>query len=584
MWMNLMQDGYTHVARLIYLADNIRNLGVFGQLNSKVYFGMINDAGYGYPLFYGDSLMYPFALCLNILGPSKSKAEILYKVYSTLSYILQFAISFICVYKTLSIYEKNNVNKARAYRINKSDVQLMVSYVWIATPLSLSNLYYKTSQRTLASAFIILAMYGCYMIIEGCKNAGNRVKTIRYQIMLQLSMWVILTQHNITFIITVIILAVEVLTLVVVNKTCKINILKLIRALGIQIITFSLQSFNFVIPMLKALNSGIYVISNQRYNLQSQINTDFRGLFFPDWTLSTLNYALTGSYQNDVYMSTGYYGFYYTIFLIFGIYLIIKGKKSLGIVNITYEIVAYTVIYQKISISQLQFMQYRFRLNTIFDIVMLVILVIDIIEVPGKSAKHLSQSVIFVSVISQILQIQLIQTAVSLDYNEQIQIGNGGEYLVYNEKYVLCEDETIQYNTNKQVNDIINYIESFKDSVDLERVYDKGEFKQIINIDRDQESFKVISNDNMLQLPYIYYDGYNVRINGKDTEIQFDKLGLIQVDISNYDCQTLKIEVNYSASDFDKLLSIVQILTILMQVTVYIIMTVKKRESSSEES
>lgn len=576
MWMNLMQDGYTHVTRLIYLADNIRNLGVFGQLNSKVYFGMIDGAGYGYPLFYGDSLMYPFAICLNILGPSKSKAEILYKIYSTLSYIIQFAISFICVYKALSIYEKNNVNKARAYRINKSDVQLLISCVWIATPLSLSNLYYKTSQRTLASAFIILAMYSCYMIIEGCKNDDNRVKTIKYQIMLQLSMWVILTQHNITFIITVIILAVEVLTIVIVNKTCKIKVLKLIRALGIQIITFSLQSFNFVIPMLKALSSGIYVINNQRYNLQSQVNTDFRGLFFPDWTLSTLNYVLTGSYQNDVYMSTGYYGFYYTIFLIFGIYLIIKGKKSLGIANIAYVIVAYTVIYQKININRLQFMQYRFRLNTIFDIVMLVILVIDIIEVPGKSAKHLRQSVIFVSVISQILQIQLIQTAVSLEYNEQIQIGNGGEYLVYNEKYVLCEDETIQYNTNKQVNDIINYIKSFKDNIDLERVYDKGEFKQLINIDRDQEGFKVISNDNMLQLPYIYYDGYNIKINGNDTGIQIDELGLIQVDISNYDCQTLKIEVNYSASDFDKLLSIIQILTILMQVTVYMIMTVKK--------
>lgn len=66
LFLNPIDDAGAHIARIEYLADNIQNLGIFGALQSKVYFGMIRDAGYGYPMFYGDILLYPFAIILAI--------------------------------------------------------------------------------------------------------------------------------------------------------------------------------------------------------------------------------------------------------------------------------------------------------------------------------------------------------------------------------------------------------------------------------------------------------------------------------------------------------------------------------------
>ena len=62
-------------------------MGILGAArNWKIYFSMMHRSGYGYPMFYGDILLWPFALAMiglenmGLLGRDSESAFLMYKV------------------------------------------------------------------------------------------------------------------------------------------------------------------------------------------------------------------------------------------------------------------------------------------------------------------------------------------------------------------------------------------------------------------------------------------------------------------------------------------------------------------------
>lgn len=87
LFLNAIDDAASHIARLQGLVDNINQMGILGAIrNNKIYFSMMHGSGYGYPMFYGDILLWPFALAMigleniGLLGRDSESAFLMYKV------------------------------------------------------------------------------------------------------------------------------------------------------------------------------------------------------------------------------------------------------------------------------------------------------------------------------------------------------------------------------------------------------------------------------------------------------------------------------------------------------------------------
>lgn len=87
LFLNPIDDAASHIARLQGLVDNINQMEILGAAkNWKIYFSMMHGSGYGYPMFYGDILLWPFALAMiwleniGLLGRDSESAFLMYKV------------------------------------------------------------------------------------------------------------------------------------------------------------------------------------------------------------------------------------------------------------------------------------------------------------------------------------------------------------------------------------------------------------------------------------------------------------------------------------------------------------------------
>lgn len=678
--LNPIDDAVAHIARIEYLQDNIQNLGIFGAMHSKVYFGMVRDAGYGYPMFYGDILLYPFAILLSLqktLGFDKQiglDAYTLYRIVLSMQFIGVFFSSYIAANKFL----KHHIEEIEIpYNVDRKDLQLLIGFLYTVMPYTIMNLH-NQAYRIVATVIIPWVIYNAFEIY--LQSDKRSVK--RNIVWLAITMSLVILTHLIQAVYVSVVLIVFIIYEVVTNE--KLNtraIKKYLASAGICVMLVA----QFIVPMVIALQSGVYAVSNTQYNLSGEYNTTLIGLFFPEWIVVTVLQLLSIPDSEIMhYGQTGYYGFYYLILLIFGVKFVVPGMLTdeteqqskidnrtqglkLGLMciayTIVYVIICFTGAFQKL----IEFTQFRYRLNTVFDcglIYLIIKILLYNIEYTGKiekdavtlnnrsknsglniqekeiskfnkERKNLLNYLVTIGYITIALQI-LYSSMLNIGRGELgIQVGGGGEYLVYNKLYDEYDENKVaalQYNTQNQIIDLTNYIDTFKDNENVEYLNKNGKIKEytITNVQQTIESLrntteKIINNreketgrkvdetqsisSNSLVLPINYYPGYEITItsddsrrsievgnidkvdlekhfidNGKDFKVS--NLGLIQIDLtdSETNSQTLKVNVEYTGTNIENATYIVQFISwIFILIAVgYIEYDLRKNRNKSE--
>lgn len=553
---------------------------------------MLHGAGYAFPTFYGDIQLYLLATPLSLIDAQDKVYEQAYKIYLACTYISQFIAWYIqtdLIMKLPCIKEKLS--------INRKELSLLAQILQVSTPYAIQNLL-QQSVRIAATQAIPVAIYNFLAIYLKRKGNDKNSKTsiLANIIGLQMQMWFIVNQHNITFILQVLMLVIIYIAIQIHelyrNKRVTREMLVLTLNYMISAQICAVQSLYLIVPMIEQLKTKIYVVSNQVYDLQSLQSQDIRGLFFGDILLGVI-YSIFGVQQkNDAaYSGTGYTILYIALLVVISVAVFLrkhrKVEKTVAIMNIAYTLCYIGVMYTSFNPKFLQFMQFKLRLNTIFDVVFIALVILNIAvfnEYREKIVKYLLKVVSITCVIQVLLQMFIQQTG----YDTQVQIGGGAEYLVYNKAYSLENSNAIiTYGTEKQVTDIVDYIEYFNslDGIQIETP-ESQEFKQIIHINslesvanKLQEAYRNIDTKQAsdketftLWLPIAYYKQYyNIKIDGNTVEYSPSPIGLIQVEIpkNSVNNQTT-IDIEYNIQNTYKALGIIQIAQVIVQIGVLI--------------
>lgn len=585
--LNPIDDAGAHIARIEYLQDNIQNLGIFGAMHSKVYFGMVRDAGYGYPMFYGDILLYPFAILLSLqkaLGFDKSigfDAYTIYKIFLS----VQFLCVFLSAYLQAKKFFKYHMSQVEMpYNINIQDLQMLIGFLYVMMPYNVMNLH-NQAYRIAATALLPWVIYNAFEIyLQTGKNSKTDKRSVKRNVIwLQITMTLVIMTHVISAVYVQVVLIIFIIYEVIMNRELNIRAIK--RYLIAAGITILLSSF-LIFPMFMALKSGIYTVSNSQYDLAGTYNTTLIGLFVPEW-IYVLIAQLMGVPETEQlhYGAVGYYGFYYQLLLIYGIYAAFSGmlsdetdqiirennkaeKAELGTICIIYQVIYLIFNYTGIAQKLIEFTQFRYRLNTIFDFGLIYLIIkillhnlgakpIDGVDNFAGFNTGLSDTVADIDkynrnrqiILNILICIAVITVQLSLFYSQVLnigrgelglQVGGGGEYLVYNDLYNNMEttsEYALHYGTAEQINDIADYIDQFKTFEDIEikdvenaintREYEISNISQAIQelnntLDSIEENRQNLQGrevqeiqsrqKNSLALPIIYYPGYRIEI------------------------------------------------------------------------
>ena len=676
--LNPIDDAGAHIARIEYLQDNIQNLGIFGAMHSKVYFGMVRDAGYGYPMFYGDILLYPFAILLSLqkaLGFSESiglDAYTIYKVFLS----VQFLCVFLSAYLQAKKFFKYHMSQVEMpYNINIQDLQMLIGFLYVTMPYNVVNLH-NQAYRIAATALLPWVIYNAFEIyLQTGKNSKTDKRSVKRNVIwLQITMTLVIMTHVISAVYVQVVLIIFIIYEVIMNRQLNIRAIK--RYLIAAGITILLSSF-LIFPMFMALKSGIYAVSNSQYDLAGAYNTTLIGLFVPEW-IYVLIAQLIGIPETEQlhYGAVGYYGFYYQLLLIYGIYAVLSGmlpdetdqtirednkaeKVELGTVCIIYQVIYLIFNYTGIAQKLIEFTQFRYRLNTIFDFGLIYLIIKILLHNLGAKPINgidnfagynigLSDTVEDIDkynrnrqiILNILICIAVITVQLPLFYSQVLnigrgelglQVGGGGEYLVYNDLYNNMEttsEYALHYGTAEQINDIADYIDQFKTSENIEikdvgsvintREYEISNISQEVQelnntLDSIEENRQNLQGrkvqeiqsrqKNSLALPIIYYPGYRIEIlsfddikgniksvqtlvtgykavdNDVETNVVINNLGFIQLNLSDELLNNQKIEVNvkYTGTTLDNITFIIQFITWIVVAIAVIQIEVDKR-------
>lgn len=696
--LNPIDDAGAHIARIEYLQDNIQNIGIFGAMHSKVYFGMVRDAGYGYPMFYGDILLYPFAILLSLqkaLGFDKSiglDAYTIYKIFLS----FQFLCVFLSAYLQAKKFFKYHMSQVEMpYNINIQDLQMLIGFLYVMMPYNVMNLH-NQAYRIAATALLPWVIYNAFEIyLQTGKNSKTDKRSVKRNVIwLQITMTLVIMTHVISAVYVQVVLIIFIIYEVIMNRELNIRAIK--RYLIAAGITILLSSF-LIFPMFMALKSGIYAVSNSQYDLAGAYNTTLIGLFVPEW-IYVLIAQLIGIPETEQlhYGAVGYYGFYYQLLLIYGIYAAFSGmlsdetdqtirednkaeKTELGTICIIYQIIYLIFNYTGIAQKLIEFTQFRYRLNTIFDFGLIYLIIKILLHNLGakpidgvdnfagynkyrktdygmeSDREHnnigLSDTVADIAkynrnrqiILNILICIAVITVQLSLFYSQilnigrgelGLQVGGGGEYLVYNDLYnnmKTTSEYALHYGTAEQINDIADYIDQFKTSENIEindvenaintRKYEISNISQTIyelnnTLDSIEENRQNLQGrkvqeiqsrqKNSLALPIIYYPGYRIEIlsfddikgvetivtrykavdnnveavdNDVETNVVVNNLGFIQLNLSDELLNSQKIEVNvkYTGTTLDSITFIIQFITWIFVAIAVIQIEVDKR-------
>lgn len=579
LFLNPIDDAASHIARLQGLVDNINQMGILGAArNWKIYFSMMHGSGYGYPMFYGDILLWPFALAMigleniGLLGRDSESAFLIYRVVLQISLWITFIQAYICQSKAIKnkLIKVTKSNDDRVF--SDKDLSFLIAFFYLMTPYIVMTLH-NQSYRVAAYGIVPWVIYNLVQILYKSDDEATGIDKYHCLNILGLAvqMWLLLETHLITTLyVSIVLMIIYVRYLIIDKNTVKEKIVRTIYV-GIAAIICMVLSFRFLTEMLNQLGAGYLVVSNTTNDLGQKYSTQLIGTFIPEWMVAQFG-DITGIYDSQKihFGSVGYIGFYYIGLIILGIVGIVQsnseaGKlsqiKKLQVIQIVYSIIYFilmgTSIFQKI----LEFTQFRYRLNTMLDIGLICIGICWITS--EISDKTINKIVKYILIVQSITVFGNIAYSSMLDIGRgdlSIQVGGGAEYLQFNSNYDIFEqtrdDYPLHYDVKSQVTDMLKYKKDFEDNLETigyDHEYTVGDTGLIYWFDIDKTTLGWLeaiwdSNDGdgsekNLVVPVTYYKGIyratieKVGTNGQTelVELTINKsdLGYCQIDDSN---------------------------------------------------
>lgn len=569
LFLNPIDDAASHIARLQGLVDNINQMGILGAArNWKIYFSMMHGSGYGYPMFYGDILLWPFALAMiglenmGLLGRDSESAFLMYRVVLQISLWVTFIQAYICQSKAIKnklikVTKRDKLgDKDRLF--SDKDLSFLIAFFYLMTPYIVMTLH-NQSYRVAAYGIVPWVIYNLIQILYKSDDKASEIdkkaaKTGKYRCLnilgLAVQMWLLLETHLITTLyVSIVLIIIYVRYLIIDKSTVKEKIDRTIYA-GIAAVMCIILSFQFLTEMLKQLGAGYLVVSNTTNDLGQKYSTQLIGTFIPEWMVAQFG-DITGIYDSQKihFGSVGYVGFYYIGLIILGIVGIVQSKseksskiKKLQIIQIIYSIIYFILMGTQIFQKLLEFTQFRYRLNTMLDIGLICIGICWITS--EISDKTVNKIVKYILIIQSITVFGNIAYSSMLDIGRgdlSIQVGGGAEYLQFNSNYDIFEwtrdDYPLHYDVKNQVTDMLKYKKDFEDNLETigyDHEYTVGDTGLTYWFDIDKTTLGWLeaiqdSNDEdgcekNLVVPVTYYKGiYKATIEKVGTSEDIDR-------------------------------------------------------------
>ena len=525
----LKDDGIVHFNRIQCIANNIQTQGFIGAMQQKIYYSAIDNMGYAFPTFYGDILLYPFAILQILLSNYINTYWIIglyFQVMSVLA-IVQFR------YYIGKIYNIDGVK--------------LISLIYILMPYFQYFSIRQTTGEVVAWALYPMIFYGFSRILNMKENEMFDAKA-----------YITLVQQLVILLLSHLIQAYIVIWALVIWSVYRFKIiLKLNRiiTLAISALTTCLITSYYIFPMLEQINKNYIVLNYTNNDLYNPIQLSLGSLFLPSWIFTILE--VTTGFNVEIISGNGFSPAYFGLMLVVA-YKIITVNKENKLDKFKYTIFIIGVLFIQSHLVRIiqpifEKIQFPFRF---LGLLSFIILVFILKNWNGIDDKHIR---LMINVL--LLSVQLVALENNIVYQKytdiigntdiQLQIGSGCEYLPYIEDYT--KRGIVSFRDQYNINELLRNIGNSKASeIDTEIIKGGYSVKGLNEIER---------NTKQILLPITYNPNYSAfDKDGKEYHIKLGSYGLVEVTDVESDINNLNIIYTYQ--DIEIYSTILQIVTL----------------------
>ena len=526
-------DGYVHILRIIGTSKILQD-GVFPPLICSSF-----CRGFGYAI----NLFYP---------PLVTYGPLLFKLfcnhYYTCLKIYAFCTILISGYTMYSLI--NEITKNR-------QISIIVAIIYIFIPYRLETIYNRFAIGEFSAyMFLPLLFLGLYNLLQGDKNKHYYIAIAGIGLMLSHT---ISTEYAAIFAFIYLLLNIK-------KVLKKENLIKI----GINIIFIILISAFFLIPMIEHKFASDYTIfSPERMGStpeQVQAGTIKFIQLFKDIEENGVSFKL---------------GIPLVVLTLLGIFTYKKMNKNYKGEYLSYLLIAIISLIMTTFIFPWEYMpsllttlQYPWRLLTFFEFALAILAGLNLytfIEMITKNKENLINIACIISIIL------IIVSMAKIDYRyhyEDAKSLSDEEY----ESNILSQKTISHFSINRDYLPInaSNVQSSYLNSRE-DRVYVLSGIANITNEEKNGLHLEFdlsASKDTVLELPFIYYLGYEVKINNNVISTSESKYGFIEIKIPE-DLENAHVTIEYKGTILEKVSYLISLISIIVFI-IYIIKSKRK--------
>lgn len=512
-------DGVQHICRLIGTLDSIKEGQIFPMIMSK----FCNNFGYSWNLFY---------------SPTTAYIPLIFKIFNiSFEMCLKIFMLFVSIFTGISMYFFMK-------KITKNDnISILAAILYILAPYRLNDMYIRLAISELTSfIFIPIVFNGLYTIIN------EKRKTFLLVIG---SVGMILTHSLLTVYLVIFCL---IYIIVNINKIDKKVILELLKSIILIILLTSFYTF----PLIESKLSADYEVFNQEHMVRTNTLIDLK----PNILELFFNQKGRMMYGIGIIVILG---------VIYSLFILkkIKDKKNfilfliLGIISLIMTLDIFP--FEKLP-SFFTMMQFSFRMLEFSSFFLVVVASIAF----EKTLKKFNiYTVILLSSISILL---LLPSLPNLNYGkyyneEELEKGikvtsSTGRVHAGCASFEYLPTKAFknrEYIENREDVPIVLNNENYK----IDNYYKNG----------TNTSFYITEKGNAsIELPYIYYIGYEVRYQDKIIDTYESENGFLCVNLEDANGT---VEIKYTGTIIMKAAYIISITTLSI-IIIYFIVKHKK--------
>lgn len=524
-------DGFLHLLRLIGTDDAIQ----IGQIPPIIAQNYCNAAGYAMNLFYPGLATY-MPLIVKIFTPTYAIAL---KSFGIICIIL----SGIAMYKFA-----NEVT-------NKKLIALFAAILYIIAPYKLANVYIRYAiGEFIAAIFIPLVFLGIYSVFN---KDGKKHYYIAIGATGLLLSHTISTFYTSLFCIIYILFFIKKLKEKEVIKKCVINIVFTL-----------LMSLMFLLPMFEATQTAEYSIM-----VDNIMGTN--GTYTSKNTIEFSQFVQDIGEENGTTFIIGMPMLLLFILSIYGMLKVDKKWKEVYIVFLIFSIVSIIMCTKFFPWSYIPNLmcklQYPWRMLGYFIFFVSLISAINLQLIIEKiNLKNLKVLVVAVSMIIMVISgLQTVNGFVqrdkekSIEYNTKENIDEFYENSIMENKKISHMQINREYLPYKALILQNTYMRERED-----RIYILQGNVQIYNEEKNNlqltANISNVSENTILEFPYIFYPGYKATLNGTtQLKLEESENGYLSTKITQ-DIETGTIKVEYTGTLITKISYIISIISIIV--------------------